>query len=133
MKDVTDTELAVLQILWDQGPVTIRQITDALYPEGTDTYYATVQKLLERLEDKAHVVRDRSTHAHTFRALTDRDTLVGQRLRAMAEKLTGGLMTPLLTHLLRAEALTPKERQQLRALIDELDRRPPPRSKTERR
>jgi predicted transcriptional regulator len=122
-KDVTDAELAVLQALWDRGESTIRQLADALYPGGADTGYATVQKLLERLEDKGHVARDRSGHAHVFRAVTDRDTLVGQRLRAMAEKLCGGLMGPLLTHLVRAEALSKQERQQLRTLIDELDRK----------
>jgi predicted transcriptional regulator len=123
--NVTDAELAVLQALWDQGPATIRQLTDALYPGGTEAHYATVQKLLERLEAKNHVRRDRSSHAHRFSARTDREDLVGQQLRAVAEKLTGGLMAPLLTLLVRAEALTPKERQQLRQLIDELDRQNP--------
>jgi predicted transcriptional regulator len=130
-QDVTDAELAVLQALWDRGPATIRQLTDALYPEGTEAQYATVQKLLERLEAKRHVIRDRASHAHVFRARTDRDALVGHRLRAMAEKLCGGLMAPLLTHLLRAETLTAKERKELRNLIDELDRKHP--SKDERR
>ncbi len=122
-QDVTDAELTVLQFLWDHGPATIRQLADALYPAGTDSHYATVQKLLERLEGKGHVRRDRSSHAHRFTALTDRNTLVGHRLRAVAEQLTGGLMAPLLSHLVRAEALTPKERTELRQLIDELDRR----------
>ncbi len=122
-KDVTDAELAVLQVLWDRGPCTIRQLTDELYPDGSDVHYATVQKLLERLENKEHVARDRSAHAHRFTARTDRDTLVGQRLRNVAEKLTGGMMAPLLTHLVRAETLTRREREQLRALIDELDRK----------
>src|SRR4051812_15546621 len=112
-RDVTDAELAVLQVLWDQGSATIRQLTDVLYPGGTDAQYATVQKLLDRLEEKEHVERDRSSHAHRFRARTDRDTLVGHRLRQMAEKLCGGLMAPLLTHLVRAEALTSRERQEL--------------------
>lgn len=121
--DVTDAELAVLQWLWEQGPATIRQIADALYPAATDTYYATVQKLLERLEAKGHVKRNRRSHAHLFQASTGRDALVGQRLRAVAEKLCGGMMSPLLTHLVRAETLTAQERRELRALIDELDQR----------
>lgn len=123
IQDVTEAELVILQFLWEQGPATIRQATDALYPPGTEAQYATVQKLLERLEGKHHVSRDRSSHAHRFTALTDLDTLVGRRLRAVAAQLTGGLMAPLLTHLVRAETLTPKERQELRQLIDELDRR----------
>jgi predicted transcriptional regulator len=122
-KDPSDAELAVLQVLWELGPSTIRQLTDLLYPDGGDSSYATVQKLLERLEEHGHVERDRSTHAHRFSARTDRDTLVGRRLRAMAEKLTGGMMAPLLTHLVKAETLTAEERQELRALIDQLDRK----------
>lgn len=122
-QDVTDAELAVLQALWDNGSATIRHLTDQLYPDGNEAHYATVQKLLERLESKGHVERDRSAHAHRFRARTDRDTLVGHRLRTMAEKLCGGLMAPLLTHLVRAEALSSRERQELRDLIDRLDRK----------
>lgn len=123
LQDVTDAELAILQILWERGEATIRQLTDALYPEGNEVHYATVQKLLERLETKEHVSRDRSGHAHVFRARTDRDALVGRRLRVMAEKLCGGAMAPLLTHLVRAETLSATERQELRSLIDELDRK----------
>ncbi len=126
-QDITDAELAVLQVLWEQGPATIRRITDRLYPAGRAAHYATVQKLLERLEGKGHVDRDRSGHAHVFHARTDREALVGRRLRAMAEQLCGGLMGPLLTHLVKAEALTPRERQELRELIDELDRKKKPR------
>lgn len=123
--NVPDAELAVLHVLWEHGGCTIRQLTEALYPDGSDVHYATVQKLLERLEAKGHVARDRTGHAHRFRALTDRDRLVGRQLRQVAEKLTGGLMAPLLTHLVRAEALSPAERDELRALIDQLDRQKP--------
>jgi predicted transcriptional regulator len=127
-QDVTDAELAILQTLWEQGPATIRQLTDQIYPKGTEAHYATVQKLLERLEAKGHVRRDRSVHAHLFMATTDRETLVGHRLRTVAEKFCGGLMAPLLTHLVRAEGLTPQERRELRSLIDELDRKTRPRN-----
>jgi predicted transcriptional regulator len=122
-KDVSDAELAVLQTIWDRGPSTIRQVTDAIYPDGTDASYASVQVFLGRLETKGHVRRDRTGHAHVFHAVTGREALVGQRLRVMAEQLCGGLMGPLLTHLLRAETLSEKERQELRQLMDELDRK----------
>ena len=49
-QDVTDAELAVLQALWELRAATIRQLTDQLYPRGNVSHYATVQKLLERLE-----------------------------------------------------------------------------------
>ena len=49
--DVPDAELAVLKALWDQGEATIREIADRLYPGGETSHYATVQKLLDRLEE----------------------------------------------------------------------------------
>jgi predicted transcriptional regulator len=120
-QDVTDTELAILQLLWEHGSQTIRQLTDALYPGGSAAQYATVQKLLDRLEAKGHVGRDRSGPAHVFAAAVQREELIDRRLQDMAEKLCGGSLTPLLTHLVRARRLSPRERQQLRDLIDELD------------
>jgi predicted transcriptional regulator len=120
-QDVTDTELAVLQALWDGGPATIRHLTDVLYPGGGAAEYGTVQKLLDRLEKKGCVRRDRTAAAHTFTAVIGRDELIGRRLQTMAEKLCGGSLTPLLTHLVRGRRLSARERQELRALIDELD------------
>ena len=125
--DVTDAELAVLQELWERGSATIRQLADALYPGGSVAQYATVQKLLERLEAKGCVRRDRAPWPHRFTASVDRDTLIGWRLRATAAKLCGGSLTPLLLHLLRAEQLNPDERQELRSFLDRLKKssRPP--------
>jgi BlaI family transcriptional regulator, penicillinase repressor len=122
-QDVTDAELAVLQILWDGGPATIRQLTDVLYPGGGAPQYGTVQKLLDRLEAKGCVRRDRTAAAHTFAAAIARDDLIGRRLQDMAEKLCGGSLTPLLTHLVRTKRLTARERRELRDLIDELDQK----------
>src|SRR5262245_20614812 len=121
-REVTDAELAVLQVLWDRGPSTVRALTESLYPAGTTSQYATVQKLLERLEAKRCVRRDRKPWPHLFRALVNRAELIGRQLRTVAEKLCGGSMAPLLTHLLRVENLSPREIQELRAFMDELDR-----------
>jgi BlaI family penicillinase repressor len=118
--DVTDAELAVLQTLWEQGTATIRQLTDVLYPGGTAAQYATVQKLLERLETKGCIRRERRTWPHTFTAVVNRETLIGWRLRAMAEKLCGGSMVPLLLHLLKSEQFTSRERQELRSFLEQL-------------
>ena len=70
-QDITDAELAVLQVLWEHGPQPIRRITDILYPEGRAAQYATVQKLLERLEAKECVERDRTSTVHVFSAAID--------------------------------------------------------------
>ena len=130
--DVTDAELAVLQALWERGTATIRQLTDALYPGGGPAQYGTVQKLLERLEAKGCVRRDRAPWPHRFTAAVDRDTLIGWRLRATAEKLCGGSLTPLLLHLLRAEQLNADERQELRSFLDQLKKPSRPAKGTDR-
>lgn len=120
-QDITDAERAVLEVLWDQAPATIRQIADQLYPEGRQAHYATVQKLLERLEAKECVARDRAGSVNVYRATLERDALLGRRLQALAEDLCGGSWTPLLTHLVQNRKLTTKERRELRDLIDDLD------------
>ena len=120
-QDITDAELAVLQVLWDEGPCSIRRITDVLYPDGKAAQYATVQKLLERLEAKGCVRRDRRAAVHQFGAAIDRDELIGRRLQSVAEKLCGGSWTPLLTHLVHNQKLSAQDRQALRELIEELD------------
>lgn len=115
--DVTDTELAILEILWDKETATIRQIVDELYKEGTTGEYGAVQSLLERLEAKGYVRRDRSSFAHVFSAAIERSDLIGQRLQAVAEKLCGGSWTPLLMHLAQGTRLTAEDRKLLRKLL----------------
>ncbi len=118
-RDVTEAELGVLRILWDQGMTTIRQLTDTLYPGGGAAQYATVQKLLDRMEAKGLVRRDRSLFVHRFVPVLDRDQLIGRRLRSLVESLCDGSLTPLLTHLARAGDLTDGDRLALRAIMDE--------------
>jgi predicted transcriptional regulator len=126
-RDITDAELAVLQVLWQHGPQPIRRITELLYDDARPSPYATVQKLLERLEGKGCVDRDRSDTVHVFSAQIAREELVGRRLQDVAEKLCGGSWTPLLTHLVQAEKLSAEDLDELRRLIDAHDRPPEPR------
>lgn len=119
-KDVTDAELAVLQVLWDHGSATIRDLTEVVYPHDVPTQYSTVKRLLTRLEGKGYVRRDRSEAVHTYQALVDRDELVGRRLEALASSLCEGSISPLLTHLANSERLTREQQETLRSLIGEL-------------
>ena len=115
--NVTDAELRVLHALWDLGACTIRKLTDHLYPGGGQSSYATVQKLLDRLEEAGCVARDRSAMTHVFVAAVSRDDFIGGQLKVVADRLCGGSVTPLLTHLLKTEALSEDERKELRKLL----------------
>ncbi len=118
---VTDAEFAVLEALWDGGPQTIRELTERLYPAVSVSNYATVQKLLERLAAKSCVRRDRSGHAHVFRAARERGDLIGSQVRQVADKLCEGSLAPVLLHLVQASKLSKSERAVLRKLLDEAE------------
>ncbi len=119
-QDVTEAELAILRTLWDRGSLTIRVLTEAVYAEDGASAYATVQKLLDRLEAKGFVRRDRTAGVHYFVATIDRDALIGRRLKAVADTLCDGSLTPLLSHLARADGLSDADRKMLRDLIDRM-------------
>jgi BlaI family penicillinase repressor len=121
-QDVTEAELDVLRTLWEVGPAPIRALADRLYPGGGASEHATVQKLLERLEDKGHVSRRQDGRHNVYSARVGRGDLVARRLRDTAEQLCDGSLTPLLTHLVSAGRLSADELHELRQLVDRLSR-----------
>ena len=126
---ITDAEFAVLEALWDGGDQPIRDLTARLYPAASVSDYATVQKLLERLEAKGCVSRDRSKHAHVFHAAKQRGDLIGNRLRQLAEQLCDGSLTPVLLHLVQGAKLSKSERNALRKMLDSHDEQAPAKGK----
>src|SRR5438876_12434880 len=121
---ITDAEWAVLERLWDGGPATVRQLADVLYPKGGPSEYATVHKLLERLEAKGAVVRERGAGAFQFRAAVGRDEAIGQQLEALAEKLSGGALQPLLSNLVRTKRVSAAELRELLDLVESQAKKP---------
>ena len=120
---VTDTELAILKVLWERGPSNIRRLTDELYPGGSTAHYATVQKLLERLREKSCVSRREHGRGHVYDASIDRPELIATRLRETADKLCDGSLTPLLTQLVGARELSDDELVALRGLVERAGRK----------
>ena len=115
---VTEAELAVLELLWIESPRTARQLTERLYPPGSPSDVATIQKLLQRLEQKQLVHRDRSERTHAFAAVVSREDYAGGRLAELAEKLSDGSLAPLLLHLVSSRRLSPRELAELRRVLD---------------
>ena len=116
----TGAELAVLKALWETGSSTIRELTDRLYPDGGQSHYATVQKLLERLESKSCVRRRLHERINVYTATVEREALIERRLRKTAEDLCDGSLTPLLTHLVGSSRLSGAELASLRELVEGL-------------
>lgn len=122
---ITDAEFAVLEALWQHDAQTIRELTQRLYPGGSVSDYATVQKLLERLEAKRCVHRDRKAHAHLFSAARQRSDLIDSQLQQLADKLCEGSLAPVLLHLVQATKLSKADRELLRQMLDDAEAKKP--------
>ena len=128
-EDVMDTELAILQVLWDQGETTRRRIADVLYPGGSEVHYATVQNLSGRLERKGFVQSARMGNVLVFTATVAREELIRRRLQGLADKLCGGAVAPLVMNLIKSKPLSAHEVEELYTFLQERRRRlKPPRN-----
>jgi predicted transcriptional regulator len=116
---LANAELAVLELLWDAGPLTARQVRERLYPDAERAQHGTVQRLLQRLEDKGFVERDEQFPVHLFRAATGREEYASRQLESLAQRLTGGSIAPLLTHLIEQRRIPRQDIERLRAILDE--------------
>lgn len=116
--DVTETELAILDVLWDRPSCEIREIVESLYSEHTQARHTTVKCLLERLADKDLVQSDQSRFAHRFSAVISRETYVGQQLQKLADSHFDGSLAPMLLTLIERVKLSRKSREAIRKMIE---------------
>jgi predicted transcriptional regulator len=123
---VTDAELAVLQLLWERGPSPVRRVAGVLYPGGGPSEYATAHRLLERLEEKGYVVREKAEGVFLFRAALDRDAVLGRHLETLVERMCGGSLQPLLSTLVKSKRLSAEELRELLELVEKESRRKKP-------
>jgi predicted transcriptional regulator len=107
-----------MELLWREDRLTARHIREQLYPDATRAQHGTVQRLLQRLEDKGYVERDRDLPVHLFSARIGREAYAGSQLESLADKLTGGSLAPLITHLLEHERISRAEIRRLREILD---------------
>lgn len=119
--DITPTELAILRQLWRNGTATIRDLTDALYPDGGHSHYATVQSLLDRLQLKGCVERSKLGRVNVFTAVVSQGEIITGRLRELADSLCDGSLAPLLSHLVHDVRLDEEELAALERLVERLD------------
>jgi len=120
---LANAELAIMELLWDQPRLTARQIRERLYAGAPRAQHGTVQRLLQRLEDKGFVHRDRTLPVHVFAARVSREAYAGGQLESLAARLAGGSIASLLTHLVEHDGIDADELARLRALVDALPER----------
>ena len=114
---VTDAELAVLKVLWQRGPLSAKAITIVIYPDGTESEFASVHSFLQRLERKGLVDRDRSSFVHSFSAAVSQADIAGQELESLAARLGERSIAPLIMQLVEQKRLSEEEVAEIRKLL----------------
>lgn len=118
----TESELAILDVLWDRGEATVRDVYEALYQQDGGGY-TTALKLMQVMHAKGIVERDDSQRAHVFRAVPTRESTRSRMLGTIVDQMFGGRPMELVLSLLGTET-APKSEEiaQVRALLDRLER-----------
>ena len=117
----TDAELAILNVLWERGPSSVRDVHDALSSEQS-TGYTTVLKLLQIMTEKGLVVRDESERAHIYEARYSEQRTQRQLLADLMERAFGGSPAKLVMQALSASKKTSAEELgAIRELLDRLE------------
>ncbi len=116
----TDAELAILRVLWEQGPSTVRQIQETLNRTRA-TGYTTVLKLLQIMTEKGLVRRDESQRTHVYQANRSQGQTQRQLVGDLLDRAFGGSAEKLVMQALAARKASPEELAQIRELLDRLE------------
>ncbi len=116
----TDAELAILRVLWERGPSTVREVHEALSRER-GTGYTTVLKLMQIMYEKGLVGRDESERAHVYRPLQSEESAQRTMVADLLDRAFGGSATRLVMQVLTARRASPDELAEIRRLLDELE------------
>jgi predicted transcriptional regulator len=114
----TDAELAILRILWDRGPSTVRQVHDVLARER-QAAYTTALKLLQIMTEKGLVERDERDRTHVYRARHGEEQTQRQLVRDLVDRAFGGSATKLVMQALASKRASAEELHDIRKAIDE--------------
>jgi BlaI family penicillinase repressor len=114
---ITDTELAILEVLWSRGNATVREVVESIYDKHTASLHATVNSLIERLREKGYVTGDSSSFAHRYSVTLSREAVVGERLKEIANQHFQGAVAPLMLTLIDQVKLSRKDRDALIKII----------------
>ena len=116
----TDAELAILRVLWDRGPSTVRQVFEVLSAER-ELAYTTVLKMLQIMDEKGLVVRDDSERTHVFRARQSRSDTQRDLVGDLLDKAFGGSAKGLVLQALAARRASREELAEIRRLLDQAE------------
>lgn len=118
----TDTELEILQVLWQRGPSTVRQVHKALSQgRQTEVGYTTALKMLQVMTDKGLVERDESERPQVYQPRLPQEQTQRQLVSDLLDRAFGGSAKQLVMQALSAKEASDKELAQIEKLLDKLE------------
>ena len=116
----TDAEVAILRVLWQRGPSTVRDVWEQLSPtQGTG--YTTVLKIMQITCEKGLLARDETDRSHVYRAVRSEGQTQRQVVGHMLERLFSGSAPKLVMQVLAAKKASPAELAEIRKLLDDME------------
>lgn len=116
----TDAELAILRVLWQRGPATVREVHEDL--SGTqDTGYTTVLKILQIMTEKGLVTRDESQRAHVYSTRESEQRTQRRLLGDLVDRAFGGSPARLVMQALSDTKASAEELIAIRELIRKME------------
>lgn len=119
-KKPTNSEVAILQVLWIRGPGTVREVHDELL-KVREIGYTTVLKLMQLMLEKGLLVRDELGRGHVYRPAEAQDSAKRNLVGDLMDRAFGGSAHDLVMHALTAKRTTPEELADIRRLLDRLE------------
>jgi len=119
-KRPTDGELEILQVLWERGPSTVRDVFQVL-SEERGAGYTTVLKLMQIMAEKDLVSRDETVRPQVYKVAKTQSHTQRQLLGDMLDRAFRGSSGKLVLQALSTKKATPEERQQIRDLLDSME------------
>jgi predicted transcriptional regulator len=117
----TEGELEILQVLWDRGPSTVREVLDVLNRKR-ERAYTSVMSLLSIMADKRLVVRDPKGRAFVYRAGRPKERTLGKIVGDVLGRAFSGSAHELVAHLLEQSKPSPEELDEIRRVIEAYQR-----------
>jgi predicted transcriptional regulator len=114
----TDAELAILRVLWQRGPSTVREVFDVI-SEKRDLGYTTVLKVIQIMSEKGLILREEQGRNHIYRATRAEEETQRHLVADLLERAFGGSTTKLVMQALASKRASPKELREIRKLLDQ--------------
>jgi BlaI family transcriptional regulator, penicillinase repressor len=117
----TDSELEILQVMWERGPSTVREVNDVL-SERREVGYTTTLKLMQIMFEKGLLAREKDGKGHVYSASAEREVTQRALLDRFLENTFGGSAMQLVMQTLGGHKTSPAEIDQIRAYLDTIDK-----------